>query len=418
MPDRPRTLMERIERLAAISEAPDMLVRRSFTEALARANEEVAGWMRDAGLAVRRDAICNLIGRRDGADPDAGTLILGSHLDTVRDAGRFDGPLGVLVALACLERLGSEKRRLPFAVDLIAFTDEEGLRFRTSYLGSSAVAGTFDPAWLDLRDDEGTTMREAMRAAGGDPGAIASCAYRPEDVRGYAEVHIEQGPILEGADLPVGVVAGINGQDRLTVRFSGMAGHAGTVPMPQRRDALSAAAEFVLAVERLALETPGLVATVGQIAVSPGASNVIPGTATLSLDVRHVRDDARIEATGALRNQGEAIAGRRGVQLRWEPVQQSAAVPCAPVLVEAFARAIAARGLPVQRLASGAGHDAVPMARLTQAAMLFVRCAGGISHNPAEAVTAEDAATAVDVLHRFVLDLAAGGEGGGDGRAP
>jgi allantoate deiminase len=407
MGDEARTLTARIEALAAISEEPGMLVRRSFTEEMGRADELLAGWMRDAGLVVRRDAVCNLIGRYECEIPGARTLILGSHLDSVRDAGRFDGPLGVTAALACVERLAREGRGLPFAVEVISFTDEEGLRFRTSYLGSSAVAGVFDPAWLEAVDEQGITMWAAMRAAGGDPDAIASCRYRPEDVLGYCEAHIEQGPVLEAAGLPVGVVTGIISRDRLTVGFGGTAGHAGTVPMAMRHDALCAAAEMVLEVERIGRETEGLVATVGQLDVSPGATNVIPGRTTLSLDVRHRSDEVRLAATQSLQERASAIAARRGVTLEWQIVQRGSAVPCAPALVEALERSIAALGYPVQRLASGAGHDAVPMSRLTQAAMIFVRCKDGVSHSPAESITAEDAGVAVEVLHRFVLDLAA-----------
>ena len=399
-------LMGRIERLAALTEVPGMLVRRSFTPQATEANRIVGDWMREAGMEVRTDAVCNLIGRYEGATPDAKTLILGSHLDSVRDAGKYDGPLGVLAALACAEHLHRANRRLPFALEMIAFTDEEGLRFRTSYVGSSAVSGAFDPAWLKIADADGTTMAAALRAAGGDPEAIRSCRYDPDRVLGYCEAHIEQGPALEDLDLPVGVVSAISSQERATVTFTGVAGHAGTVPMRLRHDALCAAAAFVLAVEAQAADVPGAVATVGQLTVSPGASNVIPGIATLSLDVRHRDDEQRAALARTLRDAAEGIAAERGVSMEWQPVQQTAATPCAPALVEILAGAIESLGIPAHHLPSGAGHDGVPLSHLTQVAMLFVRCAGGISHNPAESVAVEDVAVAIEVLWRALDSLA------------
>jgi len=399
-------LMGRVEQLATLTEVPGMLVRRSFTPQATEANRLVGAWMREAGMEVRTDAVCNLIGRYEGTTPVAKTLILGSHLDSVRDAGRYDGPLGVLAALACAEHLHRAGRRLPFALEVIAFTDEEGLRFRTSYVGSSATSGAFDPAWLEIADADGITMATAIRSAGGDPTAIRSCRYDPDRVLGYCEAHIEQGPALEDLDLPVGVVSAISSQERATVTFIGVAGHAGTVPMRLRHDALCAAAAFVLAVEATAAGTPGAVATVGQLSVSPGASNVIPGSATLSLDVRH-RDDAQREALArTLRDAAEGIAAEREVRMDWQPVQQTAATPCAPALVEILAGAIESLGIPAHRLPSGAGHDGVPLSRLTQVAMLFVRCAGGISHNPAESVAVEDVAVALEVLWRALDRLA------------
>ncbi len=409
MDDDARTVASRIEHLAALSEEPGLLVRRSFTPAMRQANDSVVGWMRAAGLAVREDALGNLIGRYEGLRAEAGTFILGSHLDSVRDAGKYDGPLGVLVALTCIERLQREGKRLPFAVEIIAFTDEEGLRFHTSYLGSSAVAGVFEPEWLELADADGITVAEALRAFGGDPTAVASCAKDPREVRGYCEVHIEQGPVLETLGLPVGVVGAIIGQDRVTVTFNGSAGHAGTVPMAQRHDALCAAAEWLLAVERLARESDGMVATVGQVAVQPGASNVIPGRVTLSLDLRHRDDSLRMQTRDVLHVEARAIGARRGVGLDWQPVQSSASLPCSPVLMEGLARAIVDLGYAVHHLVSGAGHDAVSISALTGIAMLFVRCAGGISHHPAESVAAEDMAVAIEVLYRFLISWRAEG---------
>jgi len=394
-------VLERADRLAACTEEPGRLTRRFATPALAAAGDLVLGWMRDAGMTVRRDAVGNVIGRWEPpGGASAGTLLLGSHLDTVRDAGRYDGMLGVLVALACVEGL----RDAPLAVEVYGFADEEGVRYGTAYLGSSVVAGTFDPAALDRRDADGVTMRDAITAFGGDPGVLADARRDRSDLLGYVEVHIEQGPVLEAEDLPVGVVSGIAGQTRAEVAFTGVAGHAGTVPMALRRDALAGAAELVTAAEARA--TDGLVATVGELRVEPGASNVIPARATLSLDVRHLDDAARRTAAADLHARAEGIAAARGLELQWSEVQATDAVACAPALRAELEAAVGDKGVPVRRLPSGAGHDAAVMSRLCDVAMLFVRCAGGISHNPAEAVTAEDVAVAIDVTSRLLDRLA------------
>src|SRR5215467_3788417 len=314
-----RALMERCDTLGAISEEPDRRTRRYATPAMREVNALVADWMRGAGMSVWQDAIGNLIGRyeaaSDTAEQGAGpkTLLLGSHLDTVRDAGRYDGPLGVLVGLAAIERLHARGERLPYALELYAFADEEGLRYATGYLGSRVVAGAFDPADLAATDTDGIQLEQAIRDFGGDPAALADAARATADLLGYVEVHIEQGPVLEAQGLPVGVVSAIQGQSRISVTCAGEAGHAGTVPMALRRDALAAAAEFVLAAERVAHETGGLVATVGQLAVEPGASNVIPGHATLSLDVRHREDATRKQALVQLQAAAEAAGNRRNV---------------------------------------------------------------------------------------------------------
>ncbi len=396
-------LMQRIDLLAAISDEPGILVRRSLCPAMRRTQDLVADWFRRAGLAVREDAVGNLIGRLEGDDPTLGAFLLGSHLDTVRDAGKYDGALGVLTALAVIERLRDEGKTLPFAVETIAFTDEEGLRFHTSYLGSSAMAGVFRPEWLTLTDPQGESLAEALRDYGGDPDAVADCARSREDVRGYCEVHIEQGPVLEACGLPVGVVTGIAGQDRVHVTFQGVPGHAGTVPMAVRRDALCAAAEWILAVEGQAWAPEQVLATVGQLVVHPGASNVIPGEAVLSLDLRHPDDAVRGRAEEDLRMEAAAIAARRRVVMHWQAKQSSPAVPCAPSLIDALGRAIEACGYTLCKLPSGAGHDAVPLSMLTDVAMLFVRCVGGVSHNPAESIAEADAETAIEVLYRFLI---------------
>jgi allantoate deiminase len=393
------TVLDRADRLADCTEEPGRLTRRFATPALAEAGDLVLGWMRDAGMTARRDAIGNVIGRWQppGGAP-AGTLLLGSHLDTVRDAGRYDGMLGVLVALACVERL----RDALFAVEVFGFADEEGVRYGTAYLGSSVVAGALDRDALARRDGDGVPMADAIAAFGGDPAALDGARRDRGDLLGYVEVHIEQGPVLEAEDLPVGVVTGIAGQTRAEVAFSGVAGHAGTVPMPLRRDALAAAAGLVGAIEARGRAVDGLVATVGELTVEPGTSNVIPGRATLSVDVRHLDDAAREEAVADLRARAEEIAAARDVEAAWTTVQETGAVACAPALVGELEAAVADAGVRVARLPSGAGHDAAVMARLCDVAMLFVRCAGGVSHNPAEAVAADDVAVAIDVTSRLL----------------
>jgi allantoate deiminase len=395
-------MMERCELLGKVSEEPDLLVRPYGSEAMRRVNGLVTGWMRAAGMTVRHDEIGNLFGRYEGRKKGGGTLVLGSHLDTVRDAGRYDGPLGVMVGLACVERLHARGEHLPYAVEVVSFADEEGLRFGTTFLGSAVFANSFDPRLLDLEDADGVTLADAVRIFGGDPYALAKAGRNEEDLLGYCEVHIEQGPVLERLDLPVGVVTGIQGQSRASVSFVGAAGHAGTVPMEGRRDALCAAAEFVLAVEETARDEPGMVATVGNIVAHPGAGNVIPGEVSLSLDLRHGDDGVRERAVESLRETTNGITAGRGGEDRWQARQDSGAVPTDPELTTLLARAVEDIGYRVERLPSGAGHDAAQVAEVAPIAMLFVRCLGGISHNPAEAVSAGDVAAAIEVTSRFL----------------
>ncbi|MGZ4195096.1 MAG: allantoate amidohydrolase [Solirubrobacteraceae bacterium] len=393
-------VLRRCDELAAFSEEDGHLTRRFATDALWQAGETVRAWMEAAGLTVRRDAIGNLIGRL--GDGDRQTLLIGSHLDTVRDAGRYDGMLGVLVAIGCLERLRNEGRSLPYAVEVLAFADEEGVRFGTGYLGSSVVAGCFDAADLERRDPDGVTLADAVRAFGGDPDALAGSRRDPADLIGYYEVHIEQGPVLEADGVPLGVVTAIAGQTGGRVAFNGEAAHAGTVPMALRRDALGAAAEFVTAVEAAARGEDGVVATVGELEVQHGARNVVPGRVVVSLDVRHAADSVRESVVARLHHRAGAIAAARGVGLEWQVGRGTRAVECSADLTELVAEAVSTSGHPVVRLPSGAGHDAAMLSRIAPVAMLFVRCAGGVSHNPAESVTVEDIAAAIDATTRFL----------------
>jgi len=412
-----RQVMQRCEILGGFSEEPDRLTRRFATEPMRRANEAVAGWMRAAEMSVHQDAIGNLVGRfaasAEASAPDTKTLLLGSHLDSVRDAGKYDGPLGVLVALACIERLAERGERLPCAVELYAFADEEGLRYHTAYLGSSVVAGSFDPALLARTDADGIPMAEAIRAFGGDPDRLSESARRRDDLLGYVEVHIEQGPVLERQGFPVGVVSAIQGQSRIAVTFTGEAGHAGTVPIALRRDALCAASELVLAVEAYARNQQGAVATVGQMDVAPGASNVIPGRVALSLDVRHPDDAVREDLCGALERSTREIAASRGITLDWRLLQANPAVACSQRLVELLSQAVVSAGYEPLALPSGAGHDGVVISAMTEIAMLFVRCKGGVSHSPLESVEEEDVADAIDALGRLMRLIAKEVEQGG-----
>jgi allantoate deiminase len=393
-------ILERIDALAACSERPDALTRVFLSDQQRAASALVGDWMRGAGMQVCIDAIGNVVGRLEGRTPGLPCLMLGSHLDTVRDAGRYDGMLGVVAGIECAQAVGPG--RLPFALEVIGFADEEGVRFAATMLGSRAVAGTFDARSLELTDGDGTTMREALRAYGLDPDALERARRRRSDVLAYAEFHIEQGPVLEAEGLPVGTVSAINGQTRYAVELRGVAGHAGTVPMALRRDALAGAAACVLAAERLARGVADAVATAGEITVRPGAVNVIPGAARFSLDLRAPRDADRERLAAAILGRIEAIAARRGLTVSIRQTHALPATLCAPWLTEQLDAAIAARGLPVRRLPSGAGHDAMAMSALTDVAMLFLRCRGGISHHPDESVTEDDVQTGTEVLLRFV----------------
>jgi hydantoinase/carbamoylase family amidase len=357
--------------------------------------------MTAAGMTVHIDAVGNVVGRYPAADPMAKTLITGSHYDTVRNGGRYDGRLGILLPIVAVAALRRSGRRLPFHLEVIGFAEEEGVRFGSTFLGSSAIAGRFDPAALARRDAEGVSMAQAMREAGLDPRAIPALARRPETLLGYLEVHIEQGPVLLDAGLPLGVVTAIAGSSRHLVTIAGEAGHAGTVPMGLRRDAAAAAAELVLHVERRCAAAPTLVGTVGRLGVPEGAINVIPGRAELSLDIRAGDDATRDAAVADVLAEIERIAERRRVAIETVEVLRSPAVPCAPALQDLFAGAIERAGLAVRRLPSGAGHDAVMFNGVTPVGMLFVRCGnGGISHNPRETMTTEDA----DLAARVFLD--------------
>jgi allantoate deiminase len=386
-----------IEKLAAISEDDDKLTRVSLSEQHRQANQFVAARMRDAGMLVHTDAIGNIIGRFEGQS-DQRALMLGSHLDTVRDAGAFDGMLGVVAPIVCIEQLQQRGVKLPFAVEIVGFCDEEGVRFPSTLLGSRAMAGTLDPAVLDECDANNISLADALEAFGQDPSKISSAARSADEFLGFVEVHIEQGPVLEREDLPVGLVSAISGAARYTISVEGVAGHAGTVPMDLRSDALVAAAECIVEIEQICRSLPDVVGTVGVIEATPGAGNVIPGHVGFSLDLRSSRDPTRDHASEKIFSTIAEIGTRRNVGISWQQTYQADSVTCDPALSAQIGRAIEHSGYRVHSLPSGAGHDAMALAELTDVAMLFVRCAGGISHNPQESITQADADVTVQVL--------------------
>ena len=400
-------IMALADRLAHWSEAPDGLTCTYLSAAHRAVAAEIRGWMDQAGLATAIDVAANVVGRYGADDPNAPTLILASHYDTVRNAGKYDGRLGVLVALVVTEHLQRLGRKLPFHLDVIAFSEEEGVRFSSSFLGSSAVAGRFDPRLLERRDADGITLAAAMAAAGLDPAGIPALARRREELVGYLEVHIEQGPVLLDEGLPVGIVSAIAGTVRCMVTITGTAGHAGTVPMARRHDAAAAAAELVLYVEQRCARAPSLVGTVGQLAVPNGAINIIPGRCELSLDIRAADDSTRDAAVFDVMTEIGRIAAKRGVIIESKEVQRTAAVRCSPRLQSLLADAVTRAGAKPRYLPSGAGHDAMMFDGITDTAMLFVRCGnGGVSHSPREIITAEDADVAARVILDTVLHLA------------
>lgn len=397
-------VMAHLHELARCTSEPGKLTRLYLTSAHRAAIGMVRGWMEEAGMSTEVDAAANLVGRYPGQRPDAPVLLLGSHIDTVRDAGHYDGNLGVIAAIEAVAALNETGERLPFAIEVLAFGDEEGVRFPSKLTGSRAVAGTFEPQSLDITDREGVNLEAALRAFGCDPGAIPGIGRHRDRVVGYVEVHIEQGPVLEQMKLPVGIVSAIAGASRFRVEVIGEAGHAGTVPMDLRKDALVAAAEMVMAVERRAhgASEPGLVATVGAMEAAPGAPNVIPGRARFSLDVRAPVDADRLKAIEDLSGAFSTLAARRHVRVRVEKFYDEPAVACDLALVAQLEAAVARAGVKPLRLPSGAGHDGLAIAALCPIAMLFVRCKGGISHNPAESITTKDADVATGILLDFL----------------
>ena len=390
------------DQLAKQSEAPDNLTCTYLTNAHRAVAAQLREWMQAADMTAQIDAVGNVVGRYAASTADAKTLLVGSHYDTVRNAGKYDGRLGILTPLVVIEHLNRTGQRLPFNLELTCFSEEEGVRFGTAYLGSSTLAGRFDKRVLERRDASGVSVADLIRASGGNPATIPALARRPQDLLGYLEVHIEQGPVLLNEKLPVGIVTAIAGSVRHMIIVSGTAGHAGTVPMPARHDAATAGAEIVLFVERRCGQVPGLVGTVGQLSVPDGAINVIPGRCELSLDIRADEMPKRDAAVADVLAEIEAISKRRGVTIETNEIQRTPTVACSLRLQKLFADCIARAGLRPHYLPSGAGHDGIMFDGITEVGMLFVRCGnGGVSHSPLESITAEDA----DIAARVLLDV-------------
>lgn len=398
-------LASRLDELGRVSDERDRLTRTFLSPAMGEANRLVGSWMKSAGMVVREDETGNLIGRLVSPARRAKTLVLGSHLDTVIGAGRFDGALGVLLPIVALEVLAERGLALPFDVEVVGFSEEEGVRFGGAYLGSKGYVGRLRRVDLAKADREGISVRQAVEARLRGPFESPRPAHRKQDLLGYLEIHIEQGPVLESLDLGLGVVTGIAGQTRVRLRWRGQAGHAGTTPMGLRRDALAGAAELVLAAEALAASKPPLVATVGVMEVRPGAGNVIPGEVVHGLDVRHPRDPARLSALARLESLARAIARRRGLAVDWQVLQENGAVACSRPLSAVLSQSVRTAQGRCPRLASGAGHDGVILAQQTPIAMLFVRCRDGLSHHADEYVTPEDLAAALAVTVDCLLRL-------------
>ncbi|MBE7169751.1 MAG: allantoate amidohydrolase [Williamsia sp.] len=402
---RAAALLQRIRELSLITDEPGIINRVYGTPAFVQAGSLVLSWMEEAGLEAHIDPVGNIRGRWDCGNPAAKTLLIGSHYDTVVDAGAFDGPLGILLGLDLLELVTGLQQQLPFHIELLAFCDEEGVRFHTTYLGSKAVAGLFETELLDKRDEQGIALRQAIQAIGGDPGGLAQASVAGKELLGYIEAHIEQGPVLYERAIPVAVVTGIAGQKRILLSFTGEAGHAGTVPMPMRRDALCCAAACILAIEDFARQQAGLVATVGKLDIPHAASNVIPGKVDCTLDLRSTDEEELAAAWQSLQKVLNDICRQRAVLFSYNMVQSSAPVSCDPRLIRLLSRAIGDAGHQVVSLSSGAGHDVVPLSAICPVAMLFVRCYKGISHHPLEDVEEDDIAATIQVMEGFLKQM-------------
>ena len=389
--------------LAKYSEVPGALTRTYLTPAHDAAAAQLAQWMEQAGMQVRRDCVGNVIGRYDGTLANAPALLTGSHFDSVRNGGIFDGNLGILLPIACIASWHKAGRRFPFAIEVIGFAEEEGVRFGATLLGSRALAGTFDRRVLENRDHAGQSMHEVIAAAGFDISKLPLAAYPPAKALAFVEVHIEQGPVLLNEGLALGIVTAISGASRFAVEIEGLAGHAGTVPMNLRQDAAMAAAEIGLYIERRCSGVDGLVGTVGQFNIPDGAVNVVPGKAVFSIDIRAAEDAIRAAAVNDVLAEIHQIEIRRNVRALVRQTHETGSSVCAPWLQEQWAASLQRLGLPRRRLPSGAGHDAMAMAAICDVAMLFVRCGnGGISHHPDETMSVGDADMAAAAFTDFV----------------
>jgi len=400
-----RDILKQADVLAGFTEDAPLITRTYLSKEHKAAGEYLIGLMRDAGMNADFDPLGNIVGRYEAGVPFAPVVMTGSHQDSVRNAGKYDGLFGILSPIACVKELNRQGKRLPYTLEIVGFGDEEGVRFPATLVGSKAMAGQFDPAWLDKVDADGVTMRQAISDFGGDASLWKELDRRNQqhgEVVAFVESHIEQGPVLLNEGLAVGVVTAISGATRMRLNVTGLAGHAGTVPMGARQDALAAAAEMILFVERFCTDNAGLVGTVGKLSVKPGAINVIPQDVEITIDVRSGDDATRAVALNAFATELPAIAKRRNVTLAIETLYDAGAAPCDPVLQKQFESAIAAQGIKPRYLPSGAGHDAMVFPVVAPMAMLFVRCGNnGISHHPDETMTAEDAEIATNELLHF-----------------
>jgi len=399
-----QSALSRIDQLSRISDSPLYLVRTFLSPANLAAASLISEWMRDLGMEVSHAADGTVRGILAGANPSAAPLLLGSHLDTVIDAGSYDGALGIIAALAALEEILAENRTLPYPIHLLAFSDEEGIRFQTTYLGSRSIIGPLDAETLAIKDAQGISISAAISGTGWHENATP-IHYSLGECRGYIELHIEQGRVLEEAAEPACVVSGIAGQSRLCITLTGRADHAGTTPMALRHDALTGAAECILAAESLAQSKPPLVITVGKIQIHPGASNSIPQSATFTIDLRHPLDCSRDNALAELYLQFSKIATRRGLALEWIPVQENPATPCDPTLTNQLLHSLTAVTGSTALLPSGAGHDGVILSKICPIAMLFIRCRDGLSHHPDEYASPADIGCGIAILSHFLKSL-------------
>ncbi len=395
------TAIARIDELGAISDSTDHLVRTFLSPANQLAAAKILEWMTAIGMEVSQAPDGTIRGILPGANPSAAPLLLGSHYDTVIDAGKYDGALGIITALAALETLIQEGITLPFPVHLLGFSDEEGIRFQTTYLGSRSITAPLDAETLAVKDASGITIQRAIASESPNPLALP-IRYPAGECRGYVELHIEQGRVLEEADKPACAVTSIAGQSRLTITLTGRADHAGTTPMPLRRDALAGAAACILAAESLAKSSPPLVITVGKIQVHPGASNSIPQSAIFTIDLRHPDDGIRRASLETLHSAFQQIAADRELHLDWQSIQDNNATPCDPILTNSLLDSLTAITGSKLTLPSGAGHDGVVISKICPIAMLFIRCRDGLSHHPDEFAEPEDIATGIRILTHFL----------------
>jgi len=401
MPTPLQTALSRIDQLGRISDSPSFLVRTFLSPANLTAARLTRQWMEDLGMQVSHAPDGTVRGILAGSDSSAPPLLLGSHIDTVIDAGKYDGALGIIAALAALEGILAEKFTLPFPVHLLAFSDEEGTRFQTTYLGSRSIIGPLDQKTLQAKDSHGITLAAAI-AQEGWHGDSVPIRYSPGECRGYIELHIEQGRVLEEGAEPACVVSGIAGQSRLSIILTGRADHAGTTPMALRHDALTGAAECILAAESLARLQPPLVITVGKIQIHPGASNSIPQSAAFTIDLRHPLDSLRESALAELHRSFSEISAQRRLTLDWLPVQDNPAIPCDPTLTKKLLQSLTVITGSSALIPSGAGHDGVILSKICPIAMLFIRCRDGLSHHPDEYASPEDIGCGIEILTHFL----------------